>query len=279
MWAPGLAAPLRCNVCCALDAAKHREVVVDTYENRCDPMIVRRDIFLVCPWMAELRRAPPTEMRSDLQRVRKHLAPANASGLEDVLGQDTDVPSDGTSFLLTFAHFSGSGTQAGKDAAEPVDRTRLSRALHMKCKYLLPNGVQPIDRPLEYSRRVAKRTDSALACAVASEREFIWEAMRISHAPFVPTSKGLALPVICLEGLSNTWGALRTLSRMVKDAARVETPFLTDICSTLLTDINADAGVRRLLRIFVEIQYAGPEGEDVVGHLAKVPAAQAPKYQ
>ena len=75
----------------------------------------------------------------------------------------------------------------------------------MKCKYLLPNGVQSMDCPLVYSRRVAKQTDRSLARAVTSEREFICEAMRIFHAPFGPTSKGLAPPVIRPGGLSNTW--------------------------------------------------------------------------
>ena len=50
--------------------------------------------------------------------------------------------------------------------------------------------------------------------------------MRISCTPYAPTGKGSALPAIRPEGLSNTLGAFRTLSRTVKDAARYETPFL-----------------------------------------------------
>ena len=96
--------------------------------------------------MAEHRRASPTELRSALRRVKKHLAPANTSGLEDVLGQGSDVPSDGTSLLLMAAQFSGSGAPAEQVTTESVDRIRLSRAPHMIYKYILPNSVQPTDK-------------------------------------------------------------------------------------------------------------------------------------
>ena len=62
--------------------------------------------------MIELRRAAPAEIRSALLRVKKHLPPPNASGLEDVLGQAGGVPSEGASLLLMTAQFSGAGTQA-----------------------------------------------------------------------------------------------------------------------------------------------------------------------
>ena len=62
--------------------------------------------------------------------------------------------------------------------------------------------------------------------AVASEREFICEAMRILFTPYAPPGTGLAPPLIRLEGLIQTLAVLRTLSRMVQAAARVETPFL-----------------------------------------------------
>ena len=50
--------------------------------------------------------------------------------------------------------------------------------------------------------------------------------MRILYTPYAPSGKGLSPPAIRPVGLSNTLGALRTLPRMVKDAARVGTPFL-----------------------------------------------------
>ena len=83
-----------------------------------------------------------------------------------------------------------------------------------------------MDKASEYLRRVAKQTDNTLARAVAAEREFIREATRTSHAPYALTGKGLSPPATRPEGLSGTLGALRALSRAVKDAARVETPFL-----------------------------------------------------
>ena len=48
----------------------------------------------------------------------------------------------------------GAGAQAEKVAMESVDRIRLSRAPHMKYKYLLSGGVRTMDKALEYFRRV-----------------------------------------------------------------------------------------------------------------------------
>ena len=58
---------------------------------------------------------------------------------------------------------------------------------------------------------------------MASSREFVCDAMRIL---FTSDAPGLAPPSIRPRGLIQTLAALRTLSRMVTDAARVETPFL-----------------------------------------------------
>ena len=88
--------------------------------------------------------------------MKKHLTPANTSGWEDVMGQGSFAPSDGTSLLLMTAQFSGPGAQAEKVAMESVDRIRFARAPHMKYKYLLPNGIQSVDKASEYFRRVAK---------------------------------------------------------------------------------------------------------------------------
>ena len=92
--------------------------------------------------MVGVRRAPPADLRSALLRVKKHLAPADASGFEDALSQGSEAPSDGTSLLLMTTQPSGAGTQAEKGAMESADRIRLSRAPHMGYKYLLPNGAQ-----------------------------------------------------------------------------------------------------------------------------------------
>ena len=97
-----------------------------------------------------------------------------------------------------------------------------------------------MDKALEYFRRVAKESNDALVCAVAMEREFICEAMRVLFTPYAPSSKGLAPPAIRPEGLVQTLAIFRTLSRMVKDAARVETPFLRvfDACYGYLLKYN-----------------------------------------
>ena len=86
VWVPHAPLQFRCHVCVALDSALHRDAVLEEFKSRCDPTSICRDIFVVCPWMVELRRASPGEVRSALLRVKKHLPPSNSSGLEDVLG-------------------------------------------------------------------------------------------------------------------------------------------------------------------------------------------------
>ena len=125
------------------------------------------------------------------------MAPANTSGLEDVLGRGGDVPSDGACSFLITAQFSGAGEPAAPAAKESVDRFRLRRAPHMKYTYLLPNGAHPMSRALEYLRLVARQTDSASARAVAAERECICESIRVSYTPYAASGKGVAPPGIC----------------------------------------------------------------------------------
>ena len=131
------------------------------------------------------------------------------------------------------AQGSGAGAQAEKVAMKPVGRIRLSRAPHMQYNYLLPNGGQSTDKASEWFRRVAKQTESPPARAVANEREFCCGAMRFLLTPYAPPGKGLAPPTIRPEGLTQTLGALRTLFRMAKDAARIETPFCR-VCDALM---------------------------------------------
>ena len=170
--------------------------MIDEYRYRCDPTAICKDISAVSPWMADLRRATPAELRNALVRVRKRVAPATTSGHEDAPGQGSEVPSDGTSWLLMAAQFFGKGTRAEKVALEPVDRIRLSLASHMKYKFLLSNGALSMDEAWEYFCRVAKQADSPLARAVASEREYIRGAMRVLSTPYAPPGKGLAPPAI-----------------------------------------------------------------------------------
>ena len=150
-------------VLAALDAAKHREAVIEEYENRCGPLFVCGDIFVVCPRMAELHRASPTVLRSAHQQIKQHLAPASTSGLEDVLSQGSDVPSDGTSLLLMTAQFPGPGTRAERVATESVDCILLSRAPRLKYKYLLPSGAAWLSKLIVPSReRLPKHASSCV---------------------------------------------------------------------------------------------------------------------
>ena len=186
LWIPNASVPFCCNICRALGAAKRRESVVGEYKSRRDPASVCRDISPVCPRMTEVRRASPAELRTALVRVKKRPPPPKTYGIEDALGYGGEVPPDGTSLLLMTAQLPGSGTQAEKVALESAGRIRLSRAPHMKNKYLLVGGARSMDKAPEYFRRVAKQSGDPLARAVASEREFICEAMRILFTPYAP---------------------------------------------------------------------------------------------
>ena len=81
---PGATPPCRCNVCFALGAAKGRTAFIDAYKARCHPMSACEDISACGPWRADMSRAPLGELA--FLWVKKHLAPANAPGLEDVAG-------------------------------------------------------------------------------------------------------------------------------------------------------------------------------------------------
>ena len=50
--------------------------------------------------------------------------------------------------------------------------------------------------------------------------------MRVLFTPYAPSGKGLAPPAIRPEGLVQTLAVSRPPPRMVKDAARMETPSL-----------------------------------------------------
>ena len=65
------------------------------------------------------------------------------------------------------AQFSGARAPAERVAMGSADHICLSRAPHVKNKYLLANGAQTKDRALEYFRRVAIQTDGPLTRAVA----------------------------------------------------------------------------------------------------------------
>ena len=202
-----------------------RDAVIGERANWRDRSFARKDYFAACPRMVDLRRASLVELRSALLRVKAHVPLANTSGLGDVLGQGSEAPSDWTSLLSTSAQLRGSGARLEQVALGSVDRIRLSRAPHKKYKYLLGAGAQSSDRDSEYFCRVSVDTGSPSVRAVAQEAEFFREAAPIPFTPLDPLGKGLAPPAIRPEGLAIALGFIRTFSRMVKDAARVETPF------------------------------------------------------
>ena len=199
---------------------------VASIENRCDPMSICQDIFTVRPRMADVRRAAPGEIRSALPCVKHHLTPANASGLEDVIGRGGKDPLGGTSLLLMAAQTCGAGSRAEQEAMEPIDRIRLSRTPHIKFKHLLGPGAQGMGRALDYFRRVAEGTDGVLVRASANGREYICEATRILFTTYASNVKGSAPPTVFPEGMAAASGIARALSRIERDAARSESSVL-----------------------------------------------------
>ena len=176
--------------------------------------------------MVDLRRSSAVDLRGALLRAKKHLPRANASGLEDMLGQGCEVPSDGTSLFLTSTQMRGSGGRPGQVAVESVDRIRLCRASHMKYRYLSGSGVQSMGHASEYFRRVGKEATKSSVRPVAQEPEVICESLRILYTPHAPSNKGLVPPVNRSEGSASALGIMRALSRLVEDAARAATPFM-----------------------------------------------------
>ena len=116
--------------------------MVEEFKNRRDALFVRKDVFVSCIGMVELRRASSAELRGASLRVKERSPLADASGLEDALGPGGEVPSDGKYFLLMSAQTCGSGTRADRVALGSVDRIRLSRAPRVRYEYLLGSGAQ-----------------------------------------------------------------------------------------------------------------------------------------
>ena len=138
---PVAAVPLRPDFRGALGSARRRDAVFEEYNTRCDLLFVRKDIFVACPRMVGLPRASLVGSRS-----KKSLPPANTSGSEDVLGQGSGVPSDGTSLFLMSAQVCGPGARAEREALESVDPIRLSCGPHIQYKYFLGSGTLSMDR-------------------------------------------------------------------------------------------------------------------------------------
>ena len=154
-----------------------------------------------------------------LLRVKKHLPPADASGLQGVLRQGSEVPSDGLSLSLMSAQMCGSGTRSEHVAMESVDRIRFGRALHMRWENHLGSGAQSIDCSLEHVSRVGEETDSSVARAVAQECGFSREPLRILYPPYAPSCKASAPPSIRRGGLASALGIMRACGDEVLPAS------------------------------------------------------------
>ena len=173
------------------------------------------------------RTAPcfPVGTAFGLAAREESFPPPNMSGLEDVLGKVGEAPSDGTSLLLTTAQFPGVGTPAETVAMDSVARIRPGRAPHMKCKYLLGMGCAPWTRRWSISyawpnRRIVRWCAPSHMNGSSSARRCV-SCLRLTPSP----AGGWRRP-LRPEGMVQTSAVMRALSRMVKDAARAETPLL-----------------------------------------------------
>ena len=57
------------------------------YKSRCDPTVARREMANVCSRLIVIRGATCIQLRQGALRMRNRLTPANASGLDAVVGR------------------------------------------------------------------------------------------------------------------------------------------------------------------------------------------------
>ena len=76
-------------------------------------------------------------------------------------------------------------------------------------------------RALAYFRKVLKESGSQWARALMRERELFCGALGIPLAPYVPPREGANPLKVAPEGIRQSIGIMRTLSRIMKDAACV----------------------------------------------------------
>ena len=144
--------------------------------------------------IVEIRRSPKFQLRQGISRMRKHFPVANLTGLGDILAQGEAVPTDGTSSLWMAAHARCAGSQAERVVMELLDRIRLSRAPHKGYRHLLGRNVTSMHRAVASFNKVIKETDDPMVPALATEREFIYAALRVFFTSHVPLVRGARPP-------------------------------------------------------------------------------------
>ena len=110
--------PLKYRSLIGLERLQNPESVMDKYKSCRNPLSICKDVFVVRPCLAEIRRASSTDLRRGVLRVRKHLQPAGSPFHEDTLGRGGEVAASQTC---------GAGLHAEEVAMESLDRIRLNR--------------------------------------------------------------------------------------------------------------------------------------------------------
>ena len=136
---------------------------------------------------------------------------ANASGLEDVLGLEDEVPAEGTSVSPTPAQSCGGGSGAEQVALDSLQHIRASRAPFGKFKELLGAlrqvfGPRSELRPRQVYRKVAKES------AYSSARALSWGCELICGLGRALAALDASPPRMLSEAMRSTLG-------MAKDVA------------------------------------------------------------
>ena len=162
---PDGAAFFRRHTCSALDSAERREAAVEGNANRRDPLCVCKDIFVVCPWMGEMRIFAREKKMAPSDHVR--LGRRDGARQRSAFGRNVVV------------------TDVGPHVWLRVPRGASGHGIRGSPPSQSGGGVQSMGyfrRVLEffpclgYFRRVAKGTGSAPVRGVSQVREFTWEA-------------------------------------------------------------------------------------------------------
>ena len=92
-------------------------------------------------------------------------------------------------------------SRAERVALKSLGRCDLGPAPHMKYGLLLGPNVTSMGRAITYFRKVVKESDDPLARALAKEREYFRDRLRVLFAPHVPLVEGARPPQMLPGGL------------------------------------------------------------------------------
>ena len=215
---------LVCVKCTRFALLSKKSALVNNIRNRCSAETIGAVTMDLCPWMTALRQASPEDLRTALRHVKRHRAP-HEDRLDDALWNGPEGPSVGTSMMILGALQAPNApnSAAAKYSRDTLEALRMSNAPHTKYFDLFMKEGACLDKASAYFARVASETDRPLVAALAQERVYLCKCVRKLYSPYVANNKNKPPPVVAGEGMRVIYDLCRTLSRMIKDAARAET--------------------------------------------------------